>query len=129
MRANSLLVWIGGIVRARRHIENCRLAVAVAWRKTVVNAWRDSQKLRVIGGKNHGLRLTRRGIEQPDFGRSADAIPAIPLQPMAMPRLDDACRRRGDVGLADSVRVIGGAEYLGQSPTLIEVGSEWSKLG
>ena len=129
MRANSFLVWIGGIVRARRHIQNSRFAVAVAWRKAVVNAWRDGQKLRVIGGKNHGLRFACCRIEQPDLGRASDAIPSVPLLPVAMPRLDNACRGSGDVGLPESVRIVRGAEYLGESPALVQVRPKLAKLG
>jgi hypothetical protein len=46
-----------------------------------------------------------------------------------MPRLDNACRGCGDVGLTEAVRVIRGAEYLGESPALVEVGGEWADLG
>jgi hypothetical protein len=46
-----------------------------------------------------------------------------------MPRLDDARCRRGDIGLAEAVRVIAGAEYLGESPALIKVGRQLADLG
>ena len=129
MRANPFLVGVLGIVGPRRHIKNRRLAVAVAWRKAVVDARRDGQKLRVIGGKDNGLRLARGRIEKPDLGRSANAIPSVPLLAVAVPRLDDTRRRCGDIRLPEALRVIGGAEYLGESPALIEAGGEWADLG
>lgn len=129
MRPNPFLVRVLGIVGPRRHIQNCRLAVAVAWRKSVVNAGRDGQKLRVIGGKDHGLRLACGRIKKADLGSTSYAIPPIPLESVAMPRLDDACRGRGDVSLSKSVRVIGVAEYLREPAALVQASGKWAKLG
>lgn len=129
MRPNPFLVWVGGIVGPRRQIQYRRLSVAVAWHEAVIDPCRDGQKLRVIGGKDHSLRLACGRIKKADLGRSADAIPPINLEPVAMPRLNHARRRRGDVGLAETVGVIGSAEYLREPPALIEVGGKWAKLG
>ena len=129
MRANPFLVGVGRVVGLRRHIENCRLAVAVAWREAVIDSCRDGQKLRVIGSKNDGLRLACGRIEKADLGRARHAIPPIPLLPVAVPCLNDARRGRGDIRLPEAMRVIGGTKYLGESPALIEVGGEWTKFG
>jgi len=119
MRANSFLVWGGGIILLRRHIQYRSLAVAVAWRESVVDAGRNNQKLRRIGGKDDALRLALGRVKQPDLGRACHAKPAIPLSCVAMPCLNDACRCCSDVSLPKAVRVIRGAEYLGEPSAFV----------
>ena len=83
----------------------------------------------MVGGKDDGLALPFFVVPNTHLCRARHAIPPINLEPVAMPRLNHARRRRGDIGLAEAVRVIRGAEYLRESPALIEVGGEWTKFG
>jgi hypothetical protein len=48
---------------------------------------------------------------------------------MAVPGFYHTRRASRDVGLAESVRVIRGAEDFGELAPLIEVGGEWADLG
>lgn len=73
----------------------------------------------MVGAKDDGLAFGP--VMDANLGCTRDTIPPIPLALVAMPGFDYASRGRGDICLAEPVRVIAGAVDLGEPPSLIKV--------